>query len=567
MAYGGSIQGKMSDESFDFICTTCDKSYNKIVEAVRYCIECSGYCCQSCTDTHNVFPALKNHNLLDVSQGAQAGSKQSGVREFPTERCSLHQGKVLDMYCKVHDNVVCSNCIATSHKSCPETSIFSIPDMVGTLFTLDDTKRISRHLKDMMVSLTTISNSKDRKLEALTKAKLEAIEKVEIFEKALKSIIRKAAKGSKSEIVATYQELENEILQEKSNVDSAQDELQQIEVKLNKSEANRAQRFVCTKQAEKKVTEADRLKVKHDMRSNQDATLLFTPNQSLMNYVKGLHGIGQVNASRKKIDKYRIKGKRDIKINISDDSKTCDSFGCCLTHDNKLLVTDSGNKKLKRINLDTMTVLDSCKFDSSPYGVCIISDEEAAVACYCPGGIQFVSIQQNMIPTRLIELSHECYGITTKHDKLYVTDACSSLYIYNMAGTLLKRITCDNAGTDLFSYNRHVTFNEKRDKLFVCDTTKGLVCFDGTDKYLSTSSDSDLKRAIGVCVDGHGNVFATGFYSNNVVQFNEDGKKIGVIVQQQDGLVRPLSACFHQELNRLFVTMHDNNVLKMYELE
>ncbi|KAL4224394.1 hypothetical protein ACF0H5_017846 [Mactra antiquata] len=567
MAYGGSIQGKMSDESFDFICTTCDKSYNKIVEAVRYCIECSGYCCQSCTDAHNVFPALKNHNLLDVSQGAQAGSKRSGVREFPTERCSLHQGKVLDMYCRVHDNVFCSTCIAKSHKSCPEASIHSIPEMIDTLFTLDDTKRISRNLKDMMVSLTTISNSKDRKLEALTKVKHEAIEKVEVFEKALKSIIRKAAEDSKSEIVATYQELENEILQDKSNAETAQDELQQIEVKLKKSEGNRAQRFVCIKQAEKKVTEADRLKVKHDTRSNQDVSLSFTPNQSLMNYVKGLHGIGQVNASRKKIDKFRIKGKRDIKINISDDSKTCGSFGCCLTHDNKLLVTDWNNKKLKRISLDTMTVVDSCKLDSSPYGVCIISDEEAAVACYRPDRIQFVSIEQKMIPTRLIELSHGCYGIAFKHDKLYVTDGFSSFYIYNMAGTLLKTITCNNAGTSLFSYNRHITFTENGDKLFVCDIKEGLVCFDGAGNYLSTSSDSDLNGAYGVCVDGHDNVFATGFSSNNVVQFNEDGKKIGVIVQQQDGLVGPLSACFHQELNRLFVTMHDSNVVKMYGLE
>ncbi|KAL4223977.1 hypothetical protein ACF0H5_017436 [Mactra antiquata] len=567
MAYGGSIQGKMSEESFDFICTTCDKSYNKIVEAVRYCIECSGYCCQSCTDVHNAFPALKNHNLLDVSQGAQAGSKQSGVREFPTERCSLHQGKVLDMYCKVHDDVVCSNCIAISHKSCPETSIHSIPDMVDTLFTLDDTKRISRNLKDMMVSLTTISNSKDRKLEALTKAKHEAIEKVEIFEKALKSIIRKAAEDSKSEIVATHQELENEILQEKSNVDTTQDELQQIEGKLKKSEGNRAQRFVCTKQAEKKVTQADRLNVKHDTRSNQDAPLSFTPNQSLMNYVKGLHGIGQVNTSRKKIDKYRIKGKRDIKINISDDSGTCSSFGCCLTHDNKLLVTDMRNKKLKHINLDTMTVVDSCKLDSSPRAVCIISDEEAAVACFHPGRIQFVSIHHKMIPTRLIELSHGCYGIASKHDKLYVTDIFSSLYVYNMAGTLLKTITCNNAGTRLFSDNSHITFNENGDKLFVCDEHKGLVCFDGAGNYLSTSSDSDLKGARDVCVDGHGNVFVIEYSSNNVVQFNEDGKKIGVIVEEQDGLIRPVSVCFHQKLNRLFVTMQKSNVVKMYELE
>ncbi|KAL4218530.1 hypothetical protein ACF0H5_023264 [Mactra antiquata] len=277
-----------------------------------------------------------------------------------------------------------------------------------------------------MTSMKSMSKSKDEKLEALKGAKHEAIEKVELYEKALKSMIGRAAEDSKSEIVTTYQELENDILQDKHNVDTVDDELQQLEGKLKRSEGNRAQRFVCSKQADKKLKEAERLKVNQDKRSNEDVSLSFTPNQSVMNYVKGLHGIGQVKVSRKKVDMYRIKGHRDIDI----------------------------------------------------------------------------------------------------------------------------RMTGDNNG----------------DKMFVGDLNKGLICFDGAGNYLSTSSDNDLKNVDGVCVDGYGNVFVVGCYSHNVVQYNEDGKKIGVIVQQQDGLYTPRSVCFHQELNRLFVTMNSSNV-KMYELE
>ncbi|KAL4218524.1 hypothetical protein ACF0H5_023258 [Mactra antiquata] len=362
-----------------------------------------------------------------------------------------------------------------------------------------------------MTSMKSMSKSKDEKLEALKGAKHEAIEKVELFEKALKSMIGRAAEESKSEIVTTYQELENDILQDKHNADTVDDELQQLEGKLKRSEGNRAQRFVCSKQADKKLKEAERLKVNQDKRSNKDVPLSFTPNQSVMNYVKGLHGIGQVkglhgigqvkglhgigqvkglhgigqvkglhgigqvNVSRKKVDMYRIKGHRDIDIRMTGDNEACHSPGCCLTKDNKLIVTDHYNKKLKRINLDTMSVEDYC--------------------------------------------------------------------------------------------NRHITFNENGDKMFVGDWNKGLVCFDGAGIYLSTSSDNDLKNVVGVCVDGYGNVFVVGFNSHNVVQYNEDGKKIGVIVQQQDGLFGPISVCFHQELNRLFVTMDSSNVVKMYELE
>ncbi|KAL4218528.1 hypothetical protein ACF0H5_023262 [Mactra antiquata] len=336
-----------------------------------------------------------------------------------------------------------------------------------------------------MTSMKSMSKSKDEKLEALKGAKHEAIEKVELYEKALKSMIGRAAEESKSEIVTTYQELENDILQDKHNVDTVDDELQQLEGKLKRSEGNRAQRFVCSKQADKKLKEAERLKVNQDKRSNEDVPLSFTPNQSVMTYVKGLHGIGQVKGlhgigqvkvNRKKVDMYRIKGYRDIDIRMTGDNETCHSPGCCLTKDNKLIVTDYSNKKLKRINLDTMSVEDYCK-------------------------------------------------------------------------------------------SRHITFNENGDKMFVGDWDKGLICFDGAGIYLSTSSDNDLKNVAGVCVDGYGNVFVVGYYSHNVVQYNEDGKKIGVIVQQQDELYWPVLVCFHQELNRLFVTMGRSNVVKMYELE
>ncbi|KAL4218520.1 hypothetical protein ACF0H5_023254 [Mactra antiquata] len=337
-----------------------------------------------------------------------------------------------------------------------------------------------------------MSKSKDEKLEALKGAKHEAIEKVELFEKALKSMIGRAAEESKSEIVTTYQELENDILQDKHNVDTVDDELQQLEGKLKRSEGNRAQRFVCSKQADKKLKEAERLKVNQDKRSNEDVPLSFTPNQSVMNYVKGLHGIGQVKGlhgigqvkglhgigqvkvSRKKVDMYRIKGHRDIDIRMTGDNETCHSPGCCLTKDNKLIVTDYNNKKLKRINLDTMSVEDYYK-------------------------------------------------------------------------------------------SRHIAFNENG--MFVGDLYKGLICFDGAGNYLSTSSDNDLKNVAGVCVDGYGNVFVVGYNSHNVVQYHEERKKIGVIVQQQDGLFGPISVCFHQELNRLFVTMDSSIVVKMYELE
>ncbi|KAL4221401.1 hypothetical protein ACF0H5_019659 [Mactra antiquata] len=565
MADKGRSMDNLSEETFDFICTTCDRK-GKIVEAVRYCIECSGYCCLACTDIHTTFPTLKDHNLLDASQGNQASNQPGSLPEFSTERCNLHKGKCIDMYCEEHNEVCCSTCIATNHRTCPKKSIHSIPDMIDTLFKLRDCKQIQSRLRDMMVSLTTLGKSKDDKLKALNDVKNTEIAKVLNFQKALETIIRKAGEATRNEIEGKYKELEKEIHQEKQNANVNEDRLKEYDDKLNKAEGNRAQRFVCCKIAEKKMEEADRQISKETGITDDCSQLAFTPSQSLMTYLNGLHGIGIVGVNtKKKTDMYKIKGSKDINIKVNDDSETCYSAGCCLTFDNQLLVTDCSNNKLKLINTDTMTVVDDFQLDSAPCGVCCINDSEAAIACR-DNKIQFVSYGYKMTPTRQIKTSHFCYGITTRNDKIYVTDNDSSLYIYDMTGNLLQTISQDNAGNTLFSYSSHVTFSESGDKMYVSDGNEGIVCFDGKGNYQSTFNDSDLNVLDGVCVDGRGNIFVIGYGSHNVVQFNENGQKIGVVVKQQDGLLDPRSTCFDQKLNRLFVTIDDSNVVKMFDL-
>ncbi|KAL4221107.1 hypothetical protein ACF0H5_019367 [Mactra antiquata] len=554
-----------SEETFDFICTNCDDN-GKIVEAVRYCIECSGYCCQTCTDLHHTFVMMKGHNLLDASQGNQASNQPSSLPEFPTERCNLHTGKVIDMYCEEHNEVCCCTCIATHHKSCPENSIKYIPDMIDTLFKLGESKEIQCRLRDTLDSMTAIGKSKDDKLEALKDMKNEEIEKVINFMKALEAIIRKAAEATRKEIESKYKELEKDILQEKQDVNGYEVSLKESCDKLKTSERNRAQSFVRSKTAEKKVKEVDSKISKQKLRNNDGIEYTFTPNQSLMKYLNGLHGIGIVGVSKKeRKDLYKITWSRDINIKVAGDSKQCDSVGCCLTFDNQLLVTDYNNKSLKLIDTHTMTVIDVCKLDSQPFGVCCITDDEAVVAC-SSNKIQFVSYGYKMKPTRQIKTSHTSYGITTKNDKIYVTDCLSSPFIYDMAGNLLKTISQNVGRNTLFCNSRHVTSAEKGDKMYVSDSRKGVVCFDGEDNFQSIISDIDLCLPDGVCVDGRGNIFVVGFLSHNVVQFNENGKKIGVVIKQ-DGLQQtPRSICFDQTLNRLFVTMQHSDVVKMFEL-
>ncbi|KAL4226867.1 hypothetical protein ACF0H5_014846 [Mactra antiquata] len=566
MATGGSSLSKLSDENFDFVCTACDKD-NKKLEAVRYCVECLGYCCEECTELHTRFPTLRNHYLLDVGQGKQDGFQQTKLPEFPTERCCFHQGKVLDMFCETHNVIGCSTCISKDHRTCPDNEIHSIPEMIGTLFSLSYSKQIQKTLKDLMVSITSIRDAKDVQLATLKEAKIKAIKQVTKFQNALESIVKKVSEKSRKEVIDTYKKLEKEILQDKTDLKKASDVLQVTKDKLFKAEGNRAQRFVCTKIAERKITETENEISERKMNEKTDVHLSFKPNQSLMDYINYLHGTGEVAVvSRKKKDLYKVKVRKSINIKVPGDNVSS-SLGCCLTFDDQLLITDYNNQKLKRVDIHTLTVIDYCKLDSQPFAVCLINEHEAVVTCHGKK-IQFVSIGGNkMKPTRQIKMSHRCNGIATKDDKLYVTDFDSSLYIYDMTGNLLETLSPDETDNKLFANSKYVTFDEKEDKMYVSDWHKGIVCFDGVGKYLPTFNDIDLDSVNGICVDGRSNIFVVECCSQNIVQFNEDGKKIGVVNKEGDGLHNPCSVCYHQELNRLFVTMENSDDVKMFELE
>ncbi|KAL4223467.1 hypothetical protein ACF0H5_016938 [Mactra antiquata] len=461
----------MSEESFEYIYTPCDRE-NKTCEAVKHCVECNDYYCQSCTDSHKRFSPLIGHSLLDVGHGKQTGNQPTNSPEFPTERCSIHKGKIVDMFCEKHNTVGCYVCIAKDHKLCPESQIYSVPDMLDTLFKLSDIQQNRGLLKQTIASMTTLGDSADIRLEALNKAKKRALDQIAKFQRILETIFRNAADSSRQEVEKAYKKIENEILQNKRNVDDTIDALQNIGDKLNKATANRAQQFVCSKMSEKNIKEAKNEKLKQPTYDNTEMDISFHPNYKLKDYIQGLHGIGEVRAGEeKRCDLYKLKSSRDINIKISGDTNSCYSYGCCLT-DHQLIVTDHNNKKVKRFGTQSLTIIDNCTLDSFPYEICCASNkDEVAVAC-------------------------------KKHTR-----------------------------------------------------SKG--------NNLSNTQFNCLNGEAGVCCDGKDNIIVACRSSNSIVQFHENGKNVGVIVKQKE----PISVYFHTSLNRIFVTIRDSDILRMYELE
>ncbi|KAL4241150.1 hypothetical protein ACF0H5_001928 [Mactra antiquata] len=554
MALSGSIL-KTSEETFDFICTSCAED-NLIKEALKYCVECQKYCCKDCLTSHRRFALLKGHTFLDNSSVKLQG-QPSSLPAFPTKQCSQHIGKIMDMFCKTHDVVCCYVCAAEDHKSCKD--MMSVSDNINRLYNKTDRSRATSELSDTLDTMNQRQANTDTLLKQLRDSKKTAIKAVSEYRIEMEKFLKKLEEASIKEIEDKYQTLESQILAERQRYEDSIDELKNLKQLIQQASGNIAQLFVCSKLAEKKCTtlrddEKKRKTFKH-------AEIKFVPSEQLKSSIEKMKHLGETSAiSSRMYNLYKVTKICDMKVGLKEDTSGCWIYGSCII-DDTVIFTDYENDKLKRFDISSSSLIDYCEVPDRPCGVCRVGEREVAVACW--DSVQFVSIHNKLSLLRSIQMNHVCYGIAYSNDKLYITDWDKSLYMYDMSGNILKTVTSDNSGQPIFECSKHITFNDKKDRLFVGDAGKGLVCFNAECDYIETVTDSDV-RPDGVCTDGYGNVIVANYGLQTIVQCSRDGQKCGIIVNKTREY--PASVSIHHGLRKMFVGYDRTNTVEVYNL-
>lgn len=129
MATGADVSGKKERTEKDsenravFLCCMCSQT-DKRTEAVKYCVTCEYYYCNECLDFHNRIPISAKHVVVGKSDFKGNGTRPE-LPSVPTERCSDHPMKIVDMFCKTHDQVGCATCMAIKHGGYVSYDFFS----------------------------------------------------------------------------------------------------------------------------------------------------------------------------------------------------------------------------------------------------------------------------------------------------------------------------------------------------------------------------------------------------------------------------------------------------------
>ena len=197
------------------LCGKCTKSHKP---ATSYCHDCGEFVCGRCSDIHREWVDFATHTVVPLEQLEESFKQQDTLRKVDLY-CSLHDGKQLELYCEVCEELICHNCTVSKH--CRPEHRYSL---------VDDT--FEQHKAEITKSLEPVENQLsivNKTLEHLDQQMIAMNEKRSTTESQVKKIFEKineALEKQRAEMMSQlYQCTTQKVEKQKDTVEKMKSQL------------------------------------------------------------------------------------------------------------------------------------------------------------------------------------------------------------------------------------------------------------------------------------------------------------------------------------------------------
>ena len=133
---------------------------NEKIEAKHWCKTCIETICDDCKTLHSRIPILQNHKFFSLTNARDLNNDID-----IDEPCPLHKGKYFEVFCEDHDQLCCSICFATKHRTCRKVEaiedVAAEPDLLCSQMT-------STCFVDALKKLEDVQEEYKKRLKSLT---------------------------------------------------------------------------------------------------------------------------------------------------------------------------------------------------------------------------------------------------------------------------------------------------------------------------------------------------------------------------------------------------------------
>ncbi|XP_045181235.2 uncharacterized protein LOC123540347 [Mercenaria mercenaria] len=173
-------------------------------------------------------------------------------------------------------------------------------------------------------------------------------------------------------------------------------------------------------------------------------------------------------------------------IRVNGERYRCVVEGCCLLPSGEILLADSGNDRLKKLDA-RYQVISVCDMPAYPNDVCYIGNNTAVVAL-TSNKLQFVDIMGGITLTKFVNTDHSCMGLAYRNNQLYVVGD-SSVYIYSKDG---KKESILYTHQSRYTSFQNIALSDDGSLIYISNIKNELVTINSSGKHLYTFTDSEL---------------------------------------------------------------------------
>lgn len=279
-------------------------------------------------------------------------------------------------------------------------------------------------------------------------------------------------------------------------------------------------------------------------------------------------------------------------VKLHDDSKDCWITGMTTAANNKLLITDFENQKVKMFSLSDCccSLLSSLCLQFRPWDIAVISDNLAAVSL---SGRQIALInigEDNLAVLNTLKLPFDVYGVAAYEGKIIVTSLSNSavpnpsVELLDTQGKVFWSVSRTRTGEQLFMFPMYVSVYEHAKSPTVIVTDSG----NSTVTLLQAETGDTIKRVWLTwsnepqCVtsDDKNNVYLSFIGTHEVAIMTEDLSDSNSLLSKK-GIVgswlhegtrqsklggKPWAITFDQASQQLIVSYDNNNNIEFFRL-
>ncbi|XP_063448475.1 uncharacterized protein LOC134728004 [Mytilus trossulus] len=547
----------MASTSFCDPCSEADKS----LRATRYCSDCEERLCTDCAESHCRFKAFKSHHVIDLS------SIGSNILMSAKKNCNFHSEMMLDYYCTDHEIVCCRACISKEHRLCQNVLPLELASKdVRKSALFNDVMEDIAHL---ITTLNALDNNRQSNLQSIEKTKLTITKQI----RALKFKFLKQLDDLERDLTTSLSSLQRK---HEMEINKQRQEISQVMVNVieNKNEmdflsdhGSKNQLFIFLRQQVTNIHSAE-AKIQQIVSDAQEFDITFDEKKdgklesfgSLSEYVQPC----QVQYKPKKFQQAQIRPEpmknilgfeKDTVLKFNTNVVKC-LYSVSVTDNNKLLMTniESSDNKLY-VCRDCKDYETEIAFSSEPDGVAVIpGTDRAVITLPKENSIQFINTTK-MTKDNIVIVGFRCYGITARHNRIYVGGEDGTIKTLDTNGTVLK--TFQQGSGDIF----FIAYDDIHDHSIVSCVGK-LLCvkLDGTlvySKYVS--------GVAGVTLDRQRNIYYVDCYTSNIQRMSSDGENSEEMLNKDNDIDHPWGLCFNNDFTKLFVSNNYRKSVCVYK--